>query len=129
MQTCTVEHFAQACSLILQDRKVSESQMQRLDKIIKAAEARFERVPQLLMVLAVLRTHQGLYSEAIDAYREIPEAAPEYPSALNNLAVLQALQGVKLDESLKLVNRAMELAGCQGLMLDLCQHLPCHEGS
>ena len=37
---------------------------------------------------------------------------------MNNLAVLQALQGVKLDESLKLVNHAMELAGPLGAMLD-----------
>ena len=33
---------------------------------------------------------------------------------MNNTAVLQALQGVKLDESLKLVNRAMEITGPQG---------------
>jgi len=37
---------------------------------------------------------------------------------MNNLAVLQALQGVDLEESLKLVNRAIEIAGPIGPMLD-----------
>ena len=118
VQTCRVEQFAQASMLILQDRKATQAQMQRMNKIMQSAEARFERVPSLLMALGDLRTHQGLYAEAIGVYREIPEMTPEYASALNNLAVLQALQGLKLDECLRLVNRAMELAGRQGSMLD-----------
>ena len=118
VQTCRVEQFAQASMLILQDRKATQAQMQRMNKIMQSAEARFERVPSLLMALGDFRTHQGLYAEAIGVYREIPEMTPEYASALNNLAVLQALQGLKLDECLRLVNRAMELAGRQGSMLN-----------
>jgi tetratricopeptide (TPR) repeat protein len=118
VQTCSVEQFAQACSLILQDGKATQDQMQRMNKIVQSAEARFERAPRLLMALGDLRTHQGLYAEAISVYHEIPEMAPDYASALNNVAVLQALQGLRLDESLTLVNRAMELAGRQGSMLD-----------
>ena len=37
---------------------------------------------------------------------------------LNNLAVLLALQGVKLDESLTIINHAIEIAGPISAMLD-----------
>ncbi len=37
---------------------------------------------------------------------------------MNNLAVLLAQQGVKLDESLKLVNQAIEIYGPVGAVLD-----------
>jgi len=37
---------------------------------------------------------------------------------MNYLAVLLALQGIKLDESLKLVNQAIEIAGPVAAMLD-----------
>ncbi len=70
------------------------------------------------MALAELRARQARYSEAVDAYHEILQKEPDFAFALNNLAVLQALQGVKLDESLKAINRAMELAGPRGAMLD-----------
>jgi tetratricopeptide (TPR) repeat protein len=85
---------------------------------VQAAETKFERVPRLLLVMADLRTRQELYSEAAVLYREILQKEPDDPRALNNLAVLQALQRVKLEESLKLVNHALEVAGPLGSMLD-----------
>jgi len=118
LQTGKVEDFAQACSLIVESGKANKEQLLRLRTIMQSAEKKFERPAPLLQAMAELRTRQGLYSEAVDIYREILQKAPDNALALNNLAVLQALQGVKLDESLKLVNRAIEVAGPLGPMLD-----------
>ena len=118
LQLCNVNEFSQACGLLLENGKATADQLQRLNKIMKAAEVKFERVPRLLSVMAELRNRQTRYSEAIDIYREILRKAPDDAFAMNNVAVLQALQEIKLDESLKLVNRAMELAGPLGAILD-----------
>ncbi len=118
LQICPIEQFNQACSLILEKGKATKDQLQRMNKIVQSAEKKFERVPRVLLVMADLRTRQALYSEAADIYREVLQKEPDNPLALNNLAVLQALQGIKLEESLKSVNRAMEVAGPLGAMLD-----------
>jgi tetratricopeptide (TPR) repeat protein len=118
LQSCSIEQFHQACSLILGSGKATKDQLQRMNKIAQSAEVKFERVPHLLLALADLRTHQELYSEAADLYREILQKEPDQVLALNNLAVLQALQKIKLEESLKFVNRALEIAGPLGSMLD-----------
>ncbi len=118
LQVCTIEEFAQACSLLLEKSKATPDQLQRMDKIMKAAEAKFERVPRLLSVMADMRNRQTLFSDAVDIYREILQKTPDDAFAMNNLAVLQALQGIKLDESLKLVNRAVDLVGPLGAILD-----------
>jgi cellulose synthase operon protein C len=118
LQIANVGEFSEACTCIVQAGKCSKEQMQRMSKIMQSAEVKFERPAPLLMALAALRTYQTLYSEAVGIYREILQKTPDDPAALNNLAVVQALQGVKLDESLKLVNQAMERAGPLGAMLD-----------
>jgi cellulose synthase operon protein C len=118
LQIGNLETFAQACSFIIEEGKPSKAQLQRMSKIMQSAEAKYERVPRLLMIMADLRVKQALYSEAIDIYREVLKKEPNHYFALNNLAVLQALQGVKLDESLASVNRAMEHAGPLGAILD-----------
>lgn len=118
LQTGNVELFTQACEFILQDGKITKDQLEHLDKIVQSAEAKYERVPLLLTAMAVLRTRQGRYSDASDVYREILKKEPDHALALNNLAVMLALQGVKLDEALTSINRAIELRGAIGAFLD-----------
>jgi cellulose synthase operon protein C len=118
LQTGNAEDFAQSCSLIVQSGTLSREQMQRVGKLLDAAEKKFERTTPLLLARAELRTHQTLYADAVAAYREALQKAPDNAFALNNLAVLLALQRVDLDEALKLVNQAIEKAGPIGPMLD-----------
>ena len=56
--------------------------------------------------------------EAENFYREVLEKNPGHAVALNNLAVLLTLQGKKLDEALSLINKAIEITGPLGSMLD-----------
>jgi cellulose synthase operon protein C len=117
-KTANVEEFCQACLLIVQGGKASKEQLQHIDRLLQAATKQHDKSVLPLLVTADLRTFQGQYAEAASNYRKVLEKAPDNHVALNNLAVLQALQGVNLEESLKLVNQAIEIAGPQGAMLD-----------
>ena len=118
LQTSNVNDFSQACALIVEGGKGNREQLQRMDKIIQSAIKKFKQSNSLLLPLAELRSRQEQFAQAADIYHEALDKAPDDVMALNNLAVLQALQDVKLDESLKLVDRAIEIAGPLGSMLD-----------
>ncbi len=79
---------------------------------------RFDRPVALLLVMAELRSRQARYADAEAFYREVLGKNSSDAVAMNNLAVLLAMQGIKLDEALKLMNRAVEIAGRVGAMLD-----------
>ncbi len=110
--------FAQVCSLILQAGKANKEQLQRMNQIMLVAIKKFDRPTTLLLVMAELRTRQLQYAEAAEFYREVLKKSPTNAVAMNNLGVLQAMQGIELEESLKLVDHAIEIAGPLGPMLD-----------
>jgi len=110
--------LAQVSSILQRDGKAGKEQMQRLDRILQAALKLFERPVPLLLTMAEIRTTQSRYAEAEGFYREVLQKNSGNAVAMNNLAVLLALQGIKLDESLKLVNQAIEIAGPVAAMLD-----------
>jgi cellulose synthase operon protein C len=113
-----LDDVSQACLLILQGGKANKEQLQRLDGIAQSILKKHERSIVPLLVMADLRTHQGQYAEAVSDYRKVLDKAPDNYAALNNLAVLLALQGADLEQSLKLVDQAIEVAGPLGAMLD-----------
>ena len=118
MNSSTPQDFSRACIMISQTKVTDEEQSHRLDRILEKAIKKFDRHLAILLSLAELRTRQTQYDEAESYYREVIEKNPKNAVAMNNLAVLLALQGVKLDESLKLVDKAIEIAGPLGAMLD-----------
>ena len=73
---------------------------------------------QLLMVQASLRSIQMRFADAEERYRKVLDKDPNYYPALNNLAELLALQKIKLDEALQDVNRAIEVRGPEGAIVD-----------
>jgi len=110
--------LAQVSVPLLRAEKISSEQLQRGEKILQAALKKYDRPIPLLLVLADAYTTYERYDEAEPLYREILQKNETNPVALNNLAVLFAFQRVKLDEALRLVNRAMEISGPVGSMLD-----------
>lgn len=74
------------------------------------------------MTAADLLCRRGLYRDAEENYREVLQktkgSTTVAAGAMNNLAVLLALQGIKLDEALKLVNQAIDIYGPAGAVLD-----------
>ena len=110
--------LSQVCSILLRDNKIGKEQLQRLDKILRTAMKQFDRPIPLLMILADLSSKRARYDEAEGFYREVLGKNSGNAYAMNNLAVLLALQGIKLDESLKLIDQAIEIAGPMAPMLD-----------
>ena len=73
----------------------------RLEQLVEKALNKFQRPATLLMVMADSCTRQGRYADAETYYRQVIEKNPNDAVAMNNLALLLALQGIKLDEALK----------------------------
>ncbi|MCE5302575.1 MAG: tetratricopeptide repeat protein [Planctomycetaceae bacterium] len=105
-------------AILAQEPNLSTDQIDRLDRMMKSALPRFNRPVPLLMVQADVLIREERYAEAEKIYREVLEKNNQNAYALNNLAVLLALQGIRLDESLKCINRAIEIAGPLPTMLD-----------
>jgi len=110
--------LAQACAVLLKAESASRLQRQRAEKIVQDAMDEFGRPRALLLSMADVRTSQGQDRQAEALYRELIRKYDRNAVAMNNLAILLALQGVKLEEALKLINRALEIAGPMASMLD-----------
>ena len=107
------------CEFMVQ-HKLGVDQRERVGRILQAAIQRFGRLDSLLMPMADLCFRRGRLGDAEEIYRELLQKTKgnARAGAMNNLAVLLAQQGVKLDEALQLVNQAMDILGPIGALLD-----------
>lgn len=90
----------------------------RAEKILSEAIAKHNRPVAFLVILADYLGVHNRVAEAETLYREVLQKNPNHIAALNNLAMLLALQGKQLDEAQQLVNRAIELTGPSANSLD-----------
>ncbi|MFW6124670.1 MAG: tetratricopeptide repeat protein [Pirellulales bacterium] len=109
---------AQLASTLLESNALTPDQRTRAEKVVADALAKDPDAASLLMAMAGVRTQQRRYDDAEKYYRRILQAHPENVVALNNLAVLLALRGIKLDEARQMVDKAIALQGPVPTMLD-----------
>jgi len=95
-----------------------KTRLARFDRLAAAALKQHNEPAPLLMVMADSCTRQARYDDAEKFYRRALEKSPDEGVAMNNLAVLLALRGVKLEEAMKLANRALEILGPNGAVFD-----------
>ena len=90
---------------------------------------KFHRPATLLVVMADAYSRQGRYGDAETYYRQVIEGNPKDAVARNNLAMLLALQGVKIEEALSFADQAVDIMGPLGPVLDTraCVYLAMHE--
>ncbi|NLE38846.1 MAG: tetratricopeptide repeat protein, partial [Pirellulaceae bacterium] len=105
------DQLAVACFRIINGTGPSLEQLNRVDEILRKAIEQYPGNQILQIATAVVRSFQDRFEDAEALYRELLRQSPDNPTAMNNLAVLLARQGVKLDEAAKLIDRAIELAG------------------
>lgn len=110
--------LAQTCRIVLTHSDATKQQIQRGEKIVKAARELHPGSVSLAIVLADTKIAQEQYDEAEQLYREYLQNHKEDTTTMNNLALLLALRGIKLDEALELINQAIELAGPIAGILD-----------
>jgi cellulose synthase operon protein C len=111
--------IATECQFLQLPSLTTKAQFKRGEEVLLAALKKYDRQAQLLMILATsYAMSQQRYAEAETLYREVLTKDPKNLEALNNLAMMLVFSGTKLDEALKYVNRAMEIAGPRPDMLD-----------
>ncbi len=110
--------FGMTCAAVQKNIATHKDKVKRLDEVVERALRKLNRPVTLLMVMADSLTSQSRYADAEKFYREVIKKNPHESTALNNLAVLLALQGVKLDEAMIFANQAIDLLGPIGPVLD-----------
>ena len=90
----------------------------RLEKLLLDAAEKHQRAPGVLLVLGDLRMRQERTAEAVELYREIVKNDKTSVVALNNLAMLLALKKSDIEESLRLIESAIDIAGPLPALLD-----------
>ena len=110
--------LAVAAVAVMNAEKITKEQLQQLEGILTAATAVRKQPVILLAALGALKITQGQPDKAEALYRQIIAVDPNNIIALNNLAMLLALTDKDANEALKLINRAIELAGAQSRLLD-----------
>ncbi len=88
------------------------------EKILLAAAKKFDDNVTILLVLADFYTAQSRFADAEQCYRNILAKQPNHGAALNNLALLLAVEKTHLDEAETLINHAIEWSGAMASMLD-----------
>ncbi len=117
-QSVEPNHVTSAVVAILRADGINRQQIERLEVIAERAARHFRRPQKLLVALAEIATKLEKYDQAEAHYREIIDSDSDSVVAMNNLAVILALRGTKLDEALRLVNRALALNGPNGAIID-----------
>ena len=95
---CDSLAVARALEDIVKNATSIRAQNEKIEKIIQGALKKFGRPTPLLLVLANFTTQQRRYAEAEACYREVLKTEPHNGPALNNFAMLLALQATRLDE-------------------------------
>jgi cellulose synthase operon protein C len=93
------------------------SQNQRLEQLLLRIADKSNRPVEILLVIGSLQMREHP-QDAAQTYREVLAKDENNIIALNNLAVVLALQKVNVDEAQRLVNRAIDIAGPVPAMLD-----------
>jgi len=110
--------IAQVMVILLKSPKATAEQLGRADTVLQAALNKYDTSTPLKLAAGDIRSSQGRYQESEAVYRAILKTDPDSVIAKNNLAVLLALQKIKLDEAAKLIDEAITSAGPLGSMLD-----------
>jgi Tfp pilus assembly protein PilF len=103
---------------VLRNPGATPAQLLDVEARLKAALTLRPEVPAVTVFLAELYDLQGRQDEAVKTYRGVLRRDGRNVVALNNLAYLLAVGSGDLAEALELINRAIDLAGPVGQLLD-----------
>jgi tetratricopeptide (TPR) repeat protein len=87
-------------------------------KLLQDAQTKFPAEGSLAFQLAAVLEKQRKYSESEAVFRQLIAREPQHAAALNYLGYMLADRGEKLEESVGLINRALQLEPDNGSYLD-----------
>jgi tetratricopeptide (TPR) repeat protein len=105
-------------SQVLLAAALTPPQVEEVDKVLRVALEKFDRPVPLLLSTARLRLKQGRYQEAESIFRECVGKDGSNITGLASLAELLAEQHTYPDEAMRLVEKAISIAGPAPELLD-----------
>jgi tetratricopeptide (TPR) repeat protein len=90
----------------------------RAVSLLKEAQTRFPTDNSILFELGTVYDKQKNFAEAEATFRSVVEREPDNASALNYLGYMLAEQGIRLDESVGYLTRAVQMEPDNGAFLD-----------
>ncbi len=87
-------------------------------EVLTSAQERFPRNASVLFQLGAVMEQNDMFSDAERAFRELLERDPKHAAALNYLGYMLADRGERLQESVGLLERAIEIDPDNGAYLD-----------
>lgn len=112
------QEISVVASALLASPTTSTDEFDRAEKVLEGALEKHSRANSLVLALADIRNWRGDYEGAERLYREVLQKDARHAVAMNNLSLLLALQGIKLDESLALIQRAIDMIGQDPSLVD-----------
>ena len=109
---------AMVLTAALTEGQPKEQDFKQANPIIAAAVARFPDDVGLLYAASLVDLLQGKHYDAAELYRKILAANPQHVAALNNRAMLLAERPADRAEAIRLIDRAIEIAGKDPGLLD-----------
>jgi tetratricopeptide (TPR) repeat protein len=117
-KTCRPEQVGPVCITFLYHSKGDPAQFERVGRRLEEAIAKQPDSVSLQFDLANLRILEKRYDDAEAIYRRLYKQNPTNSGPLNNLAWLLALRGVRLDEALEAIDKAITMEGPNPSLLD-----------
>jgi tetratricopeptide (TPR) repeat protein len=115
---CSPELVAFVCVGVLRSGRGDAVQQRRVERWLADAARRHPQSLTLPLMQADLAMYRGQSGEAVRLYGRVLERDEHNVLALNNLAFLLAVHESRPDEALRLIDRAMTLAGPTADLLD-----------
>ena len=110
--------IANVTTVIMHNTQVTDQQLAQLQEILTAQTSNRDSSVGLSLVYADLLAWRGQIKEATRVYQSVLQRDEKNIVALNNLAYLMSLTNADSAESLRLVERAIKLAGPNGSFID-----------
>src|SRR5439155_25393551 len=117
-RACPPEEVAASAMMIGCAGPASEEQLDRVERCVRDCVEQKPGSPVLRKLLAVVQARRGRYAEAAVSYQAVLKQSARDVDALNNLALMLALQKGRPAEPLALLERAVGLAGATAGLID-----------
>ncbi|MFN7732508.1 MAG: tetratricopeptide repeat protein [Pirellula sp.] len=108
---------------LLTSREYESEPLRKADALLLQLQAQYESNKAFLMSIGDMWLERKAIDRAIDAYRKVLVVDPSNLIAMNNIACLVAEETGRTEESLEIIDKALEIGGRNPFLLDSKGHI------
>jgi tetratricopeptide (TPR) repeat protein len=108
---------------VLTSREYESEPLRKADALLLQIQAQHESNKAFLMSIGDMWLERKAIDRAIDAYRKVLVVDPSNLIAMNNIACLVAEETGRTEESLEIIDKALEIGGRNPFLLDSKGHI------